>query len=52
MSVTILPFPPQPKPKHRADLPDADPTNIIAVDFDEDSDAIRRSPNYSCPAPF
>ena len=48
----IIPFPLQPKPKHRADLPAVDPTNIIAVDFDEDSDAIRCSPNYSCPAPF
>jgi len=52
MKNVIVPFPPQPKPKHRAVLPDAEPTNIIAIDFDDDSDAICCSPNYSCPTPF
>tara|TARA_R110000868_G_scaffold411069_1_gene701689 strand:+ start:2038 stop:2568 length:531 start_codon:yes stop_codon:yes gene_type:complete len=51
-SNVIVPFPPQPKPKHRAFPQEAESTNIIAVDFDDDSDAIRCSPNYSCPAPF
>ena len=46
----IIPFPAQQKPKHHADLPDVEPTNIISVDFDDDSDAIRCSPNYKIPS--